>query len=79
MMQGCDASILIESTKNNTAEMDSIPNLTLHGLDLIDLAKIALEKVCPGIVSCADIIPLATRDAVVIVGHHPHLSGIQID
>lgn len=67
-MQGCDASILIKSTAQNTAEMDVAPNQqTLHGMDLIDTAKDAVEKACPGIVSCADILALATRDSVVLV------------
>jgi peroxidase len=67
MLQGCDASNLIKSTPTNTAELDALPNLTLHGMDLIDTAKAAVEEACPGIVSCADIISLATRDAVVTV------------
>ncbi|CAM6029058.1 unnamed protein product [Sphagnum balticum] len=66
---GCDASILIKSTAQNTAEMDVAPNQqTLHGMDLIDTAKDAVEKACPGIVSCADILALATRDSVVLAG-----------
>ncbi len=72
-MQGCDASILIHSTPRNQAELDAGPNLTIHGLDLIDTAKAALEKACPGVVSCADIIALATRDAVVLVGRRRNL------
>lgn len=67
MCQGLDASILIKSTGTNTAERDAGPNLTLHGFDLIDTAKTAVEKICPGKVSCADILALATRDAVVLV------------
>jgi peroxidase len=67
LLQGCDASNLIKSTATNKAELDAVPNLTLHGMDLIDTAKAAVEEACPGVVSCADIIALATRDAVVIV------------
>ncbi|KAH9565659.1 hypothetical protein CY35_04G088100 [Sphagnum magellanicum] len=67
-VQGCDASNLIKSTPTNTAELDALPNLTLHGMDLIETAKAAVEEACPGIVSCADIISLATRDAVVTAG-----------
>jgi peroxidase len=73
VVQGCDASILIKSTARNMAEMDVAPNrLTLHGMDLIDTAKDAVEKACPGIVSCADILALATRDSVVLVSTRTH-------
>jgi peroxidase len=67
MLQGCDASNLIKSTPTNTAELDALPNLTLHGMDLINTAKAAVEEACPSIISCADIISLATRDAVVTI------------
>lgn len=45
----------------------AIPNLTVRGYDLIDEVKAALEKACPGVVSCADIIVAATRDAIALV------------
>lgn len=64
MLQGCDASVLLESTASNTAEKDAIPNLSLAGFDVIDDIKEAVEAKCPGIVSCADILTLATRDAI---------------
>lgn len=62
--QGCDASVLLDSTTNNTAEKDSIPNLSLRGFDFIEEVKAQLEKTCPGVVSCADIIALSARDSV---------------
>nr|DAD39630.1 TPA_asm: hypothetical protein HUJ06_013953 [Nelumbo nucifera] len=61
---GCDASVLLNSTPNNVAEKDAVPNLTLDGADIIDKVKDEVEKACPGVVSCADIIALAARDSV---------------
>jgi peroxidase len=54
----------LNSTANNTAEKDAIPNLTVLGFDVIDDIKKAVEEKCPKTVSCADILALATRDAV---------------
>lgn len=67
MCQGCDASLLLNSSSSTEEEKDSLPNQTIHGVDVIELAKSKLESVCAGVVSCADIIALATRDAVKLV------------
>ncbi|MCH84258.1 peroxidase 44-like, partial [Trifolium medium] len=40
----------------------------VRGFDIIDEVKEALEAACPSTVSCADIIALATRDAVALSG-----------
>ncbi|XVF54177.1 hypothetical protein PTKIN_Ptkin05aG0159600 [Pterospermum kingtungense] len=70
MVGGCDASVLISSNAFNKAERDADINLSLSGdaFDLIVRAKTALELSCPGIVSCADILALATRNLVNMVG-----------
>ncbi|KAJ7568317.1 hypothetical protein O6H91_01G081000 [Diphasiastrum complanatum] len=70
MVEGCDASVIIASTPGNTAEKDAPDNLSLagDGFDTVIRAKEAVEAKCPGIVSCADVLALATRDLVALVG-----------
>ncbi|KAM0945648.1 putative peroxidase [Dioscorea sansibarensis] len=68
-VNGCDASLLLDG---NSSEKMAIPNLTVRGYDLIDEAKAALEKACPGVVSCADIIVAAARDAIALAGGLPY-------
>lgn len=67
---GCDASILISSSPFNKAERDADINLSLPGdaFDVVVRAKTALELACPNTVSCADILSVATRDLVTMMG-----------
>ncbi|XP_050388108.1 peroxidase 73 [Argentina anserina] len=71
-VQGCDASVIIASTGSNTAEKDHPDNLSLagDGFDTVIKAKAAVDAVaqCKNKVSCADILALATRDAIVLSG-----------
>lgn len=67
-MQGCDASLLLDSKGGITSEKGAVPNNnSIRGFEVIDEIKTALEKVCPQTVSCADIVTLAARDSTVLV------------
>lgn len=63
--QGCDASVLLNTTSGEQPERQATPNLTLRGFDFIDRVKSLVEAECPGIVSCADILTLVARDSIV--------------
>lgn len=65
-VHGCDGSILLAG---NTSERTAGPNRSLRGFEAIEEAKARLEVACPRTVSCADILTLAAREAVVLVTH----------
>ncbi|KAL5214317.1 hypothetical protein ABZP36_003469 [Zizania latifolia] len=68
---GCDASVLVSPlTADRFPERAAEINLSLPGdsFDVVARAKAALEVACPSAVSCADILALAARDLVGILG-----------
>ncbi|KAJ4869250.1 Peroxidase 49 [Raphanus sativus] len=68
-VQGCDGSLLLDSSGRIVSEKSSNPNSkSARGFEVVDQIKAQLEKECPGTVSCADILTLAARDSSVLTG-----------
>lgn len=68
-VQGCDASVLLNNTATIESEQQALPNNnSLRGLDVVNDIKTAVEKACPGVVSCADILTLASEISSVLGG-----------
>ncbi|KAF7811403.1 lignin-forming anionic peroxidase-like [Senna tora] len=68
-VHGCDASILLDDSSAFESEKTARPNEnSVRGYNVIDQAKAKVEKICPGVVSCADILAVAARDASFSVG-----------
>lgn len=66
--QGCDGSILLDDTPTFTGEKNAGANVnSVRGYEVIDAIKTQVETACKATVSCADIIALASRDAVNLV------------
>ncbi|XVE86100.1 hypothetical protein DITRI_Ditri18aG0009300 [Diplodiscus trichospermus] len=61
-------SLLLDDTSLFTGEKNAAPNHnSARGFKVVDNIKSAIEKACPGVVSCADILAIAARDSVTIV------------
>jgi peroxidase len=70
-VNGCDGSVLMDATPTMAGEKEALSNInSLRSFDVVDEIKEALEERCPGVVSCADIIVMAARDAVALVRTH---------
>ncbi|OIW04403.1 hypothetical protein TanjilG_32595 [Lupinus angustifolius] len=69
-VNGCDASVLLDDTPLFVGEKSALPNRnSLRGFEVVDEIKEAVDKVCKcPVVSCADILAIAARDSVAILG-----------
>ncbi|KAM5549149.1 peroxidase 10-like [Rosa sericea] len=69
IVDGCEGSVLLDDTEDFRGEKNAPPNRnSLRGFEVIDNIKTDLERFCPSTVSCADILTLAAREAVVLSG-----------
>ncbi|KAJ7955531.1 Peroxidase [Quillaja saponaria] len=66
--KGCDGSILLDNTDTILSEKEALGNNnSARGFDVVGNIKSALENACPGIVSCADILAIASKESVSLV------------
>uniref|UniRef100_A0A3B5YTA9 Peroxidase n=1 Tax=Triticum aestivum TaxID=4565 RepID=A0A3B5YTA9_WHEAT len=65
-VNGCDGSILLDGADG---EKFALPNMnSVRGYEVIDAIKADLENMCPGVVSCADVVALAAGYGVLFRG-----------
>ncbi|CAL5333949.1 hypothetical protein CsSME_00016113 [Camellia sinensis var. sinensis] len=68
-VNGCDGSILLDDTSSFTGEKTAGPNNnSVRGFNVINDIKSKVEGICPGVISCADIVAIAARDSVEVLG-----------
>ncbi|KAA8549616.1 hypothetical protein F0562_001366 [Nyssa sinensis] len=61
-------SILLDNADGIDSEKNAIPNNSTDGYNVVDDIKTALENVCPGVVSCADILAISSQILVSAAG-----------
>ncbi|KAL6598717.1 hypothetical protein ACP70R_046115 [Stipagrostis hirtigluma subsp. patula] len=69
MVRSCDASLLLDTTAAGMVSEKASPrSFGMRNFKYIDAIKAAVERECPGAVSCADVLALAARDGVAMLG-----------
>ncbi|KAA8537937.1 hypothetical protein F0562_027483 [Nyssa sinensis] len=69
-VQGCDGSVLLDGSSCGPSEQDAPPNLSLRAeaFEIINDLRHLVHNECGRVVSCADLVALAARDAVYLSG-----------
>ncbi|GMY21125.1 peroxidase 59-like isoform X1 [Fagus crenata] len=63
-VNGCDGSILLDALDGE--KISTSNNNSARGYEVVDDIKSTIERECPGVVSCADILAIVARDSMVI-------------
>ncbi|XP_047979442.1 peroxidase 12-like [Salvia hispanica] len=68
-VQGCDGSVLLDGSASGPGEQSAPPNLSLRAeaFKIINDLRRRVHDKCGRVVSCADILAVAARDAVFLV------------
>lgn len=67
MLQGADGSFLLLSKPGKSSEKDSHSQVGMRNEKYVNNIKDAVEKICPGVVSCADVLAVGGAAAVEVV------------
>ncbi|KAJ4965988.1 hypothetical protein NE237_017837 [Protea cynaroides] len=69
-VQGCDASVLLDGSSSGPSEQAAPPNLSLRAkaFEIINDLRALVDEQCGQVVSCADLVAIAARDAVSLSG-----------
>uniref|UniRef100_A0A803NZL8 peroxidase n=1 Tax=Cannabis sativa TaxID=3483 RepID=A0A803NZL8_CANSA len=67
-VQSCDASLLLDSTRRSLSEKEMDRSFGMRNFRYIETIKEAVERECPGVVSCSDILVLSARDGIASLG-----------
>ncbi|KAE8707231.1 Peroxidase superfamily protein [Hibiscus syriacus] len=78
VLQGCDGSLLLDSTPAFETEKNARGNLnSVRGFEVVDEIKAEVDRVCGRpVVSCADILAVAALDSVVAERLNHGLEGL---
>ncbi|XP_075636050.1 peroxidase N-like [Castanea sativa] len=63
-VNGCDGSVLLDVSGGEKFALSN--RNSVRGFEVVDSIKSTVERACPGVVSCADILALVARDSVVV-------------
>ena len=64
------SSDLLDDAPGIRSEKNASPNRrSARGFEVIDAVKAAVERACPGVVSCADVLAVAAEESVVAVSN----------